>query len=93
MPSLLRLRAGGELSAQEWRDLFRDIWAIIDGGSETGGTKTHPDPVASASAETTRQAREAYARSHQMAEADVAKVDPIIVLGSFYYQQFVVTVR
>jgi hypothetical protein len=90
MPSLLRLRAGGELSAQEWRQLFLDIWAIIDGGSDSGESKTHPDPVASASAETTRQAREAYAQSHQMADADVAKVDPIIVLGSFYYQQFVV---
>jgi hypothetical protein len=90
MPSFLRLRAGGQLSPEEWRDLFGDIWAIIDVGSESGSAKTHPDPVATASAETTRQAREEYARSHKMSEADVAKVDPIIILGNFYYQQFVV---
>jgi hypothetical protein len=90
MPSMMRLRTGGELSAQEWRQLFGDIWAIIDSGSEPGGPKTYPDPVASASAETTRNAREAYALSHKMTEADVAKIDPIIVLGNFYYQQFVV---
>jgi hypothetical protein len=90
MPSMMRLRAGGELSAPEWRQLFRDIWAIIDGGSESGEPKTHPDPVASASEATMRHAREEYARTHRMSETDVAKVDPIIVLGNFYYQQFVV---
>jgi hypothetical protein len=90
MPSFLRLRSGGQLSPAEWRELFLDIWAIIDVGSESGSAKTHPDPVATASAETTRQAREEYARSHQMTDADVAKVDPIVVLGNFYYQQFVV---
>jgi hypothetical protein len=90
MPSLLRLRAGGELSAQEWRQLFLDIWQIIDGGTADADRKPHPDPVESASAETLRRAREEYAQAHHLAAADVAKVDPIIALGCLYHQQFVV---
>jgi hypothetical protein len=90
MPSLLKLRNGGELSAPEWRQLFRDIWQIIDGGTADADRKPHPDAVESASAETLQLAREEYAQSHQLAAAHVAKVDPIVVLGNYYYQQFVV---
>jgi hypothetical protein len=90
MPSLQKLRTGGELSPAKWRQLFIDIWQIIDGGTTAADRKPHPDPVESASADTLRRARDEYAQSHRLAAADVAKVDPIIVLGNLYYQQFAV---
>jgi hypothetical protein len=86
IPNFMRLRAGEQLSADEWRGLFDQVWAILT--STPGDGRKRLDPVEHARPETLRKAREEFARSNQMSEAEVAKVDPIIVLGNFYYRQF-----
>ena len=53
------------------------------------GSRQHPDPVQAASKATRDEARRAYAQSHQMTDEEVEQVDPLVVLGSFYYQQYV----
>jgi hypothetical protein len=85
-PHLMKLRSGALLSADEWRELIEYAWSIHESSPAEGLTR--PDPIDSANAETLRQARSAYADAHQMTAADVAELEPIVVLGDFYYRQY-----
>jgi len=80
-------KVGAPLSPDQWRSMFDYVWGLVSAGE---GEKTPPrvDPVKEASPETLRQAREEYARVHHVAAGDAAKVDPIIILGEFYFRQY-----
>lgn len=93
VPAFMKLRSGEDLSADEWRDLLAYVWALVDVDREPSSSgdapANHPNPVQAASKETREKARLAYAESHRMTGAEVDRVDPLVVLGSFYYQQYV----
>lgn len=88
IPDLARVKAGEQLSgADEWRAIFANVERIINLGND--GEKFHvPDPVKGASAETLKRARDNYAAAHKLTAAQAAEVEPISVLGEYYYRQF-----
>lgn len=88
-PSLMKLRRGEQLSADEWRELFAYIWLLMDGGMPAGTpAPKHPDPADVASPELLQQARREYASNHKLSADAVAKLEPIVVLGDFYHRQW-----
>lgn len=83
IPDLSRFRRGEELSADQWRAVFDEVLTLVQEPN-----KRTPDPVSSTSPELMRQAREQYALAHQMTVDQAARVDSIIVIGEFYFQQY-----
>jgi hypothetical protein len=88
-PSLMKLRRGEQISADEWRDLFAYIWSLMDGDRPAGTpAPRHPDPAEAASPELLQQARREYAEKFRLSADEVAKLEPIVVLGDFYHRQW-----
>jgi hypothetical protein len=87
--SLAKANAGEDLSDDEWRAVFDYTEGAVQSfGSSTTGHARLPDPVKDTSPELMRQAREQYALSHQMTPEQAGEIDPIIVIGRFYFQQY-----
>jgi hypothetical protein len=83
----LQAKAGEKLSAEQWRQLIDYIWSVVDSNPDTKD-KHHPDPVKDAEPETLAKAREDYARTRPLTPEQAAAVDPMIVLGEFYFHQY-----
>ena len=83
---LAKLRAGEELSADQWRQLFDEVWKIHD--SDTNHPAARPDPVKGSSQAILKQAREHYVQARHVSAEQAAAIDPIVVLGRFYYDQY-----
>ncbi|HSZ55194.1 MAG TPA: hypothetical protein VK797_06005 [Tepidisphaeraceae bacterium] len=85
IPDLARFEAGEQLSAGQWRDVFRDL-------DETNvteeGQHKHIDPLAQTSADVLRQAQQAYAQAHRATADQAARTDPAIVLGEYYFREY-----
>jgi hypothetical protein len=80
----LQARAGEKLSADQWRQLIDYVWSIEPDTKD----KHHPDPVKDAEPDTLAKARQDYARTRQVTPEQAAAVDPMIVLGEFYFHQY-----
>lgn len=85
MPDLARFEAGEQLSAGQWRDVFRylDETNVVEEGQ-----RKHIDPLAQTSADVLRQARQAYAQAHHATPDQADKIDPAIVLGEHYFREY-----
>jgi hypothetical protein len=80
-----------ELTAEQWRTVLIDDMAPFYQNYENYkyvGVRPHPDPIKDAGPDIIRQARDAYSKSHNISADDAAKLDPAIVLGSFYFNQW-----
>jgi tetratricopeptide (TPR) repeat protein len=87
--SLADLKAGEELSANQWRELFDHMEDIVAGRFTRGSSRDRgPNPAAEAGPELMQQARAHYADAHHVTPEETANVDPIIVIGEFYFQQY-----
>ena len=87
IPNLATFKAGEELSAEQWRGALDYLVGLIAAQTEAGVPPKF-DPVQDASPGLLQQARRQYAQTHQMTIEQAAKIDPAIVLGSFYSQQY-----
>jgi hypothetical protein len=85
VPHLARARAGEPLSADQWRAALEYVAKFVY--AEEGSQKKL-DPVGEANPETLREARELYAKTHRLSADEAAKIDPMIALGHFYFQQY-----
>jgi hypothetical protein len=87
VPSLVRAKAGEELTPQEWRAVFDYAWRLVatDAGRDQ---KSVPDPVKGTSAELMRKAQDLYVDTHHLPIEQVAQIDPMIVVGEFYFRQY-----
>jgi hypothetical protein len=83
----LQAKAGEKLSSEQWRQLIDYVWSIVDSNPDTKD-KHHPDPVKDAEPDTLAKARQDYAGTHQVTLEQAAAVDPMIVLGEFYFHQY-----
>lgn len=86
IPLLARAKAGEALTAEQW-------WATLDAVIATNSVDhpgTRPDPIRDAGPEITRTAREYYGRANHVPAEQAAKVDPAILLGAFYFHQYVI---
>ena len=84
LPSLGRALAGQQLTAEEWRSVFDYLDKIMPEGSNPG---KKIDPVKDSNPATLEQAQQRYAQEHRLSPEQVAKLDPLIVLGDFYFHQ------
>jgi predicted DNA-binding protein (MmcQ/YjbR family) len=91
VPTLAKLHAGQELTADQWRSAMVNEMAPFYVKTENyrvTGTQAHPDPVKDASPETIQQALADYAQRHHVSVEQAEKVDPAVVLGKFYFRTF-----
>jgi hypothetical protein len=87
IPNLAKVRAGEQLSADEWRGIFANIQRIMD-LDQTAGHAHLSDMVKDTDQETLKTARRDYAAAHGLSAAQAAEVEPICVLGEYYYHQY-----
>ena len=86
--NLAKLKAGEELSANQWRELFDDMEDIAAGRARSDSSRDRgPNPATEAGDELMRR-RAHYAETHHVTAEETANVDPIIVIGEFYFQQY-----
>jgi hypothetical protein len=85
VPHLAKAMAGEELSAEQWRAALEYIGKFV---YPPEVHQKNVDPVQDASDETLRQARTQYAVSHRLTAEQVAKLEPMIVLGHFYFREY-----
>jgi hypothetical protein len=87
--NLANLKAGEELSVSQWRDVFDYIDDITAGGVKSESPRERgPDPATEAGPELMQQARADYSQTHHVTPEQTANVDPIIVIGEFYFHQY-----
>jgi hypothetical protein len=87
LPKLENVRTDEQLSAEQWRRIFANIQRLVDLGSPSGHAQL-PDVVKDTSKETLEKAKSEYAAAHHLAAEQMAGVDPICVLGEYYFRQF-----
>jgi hypothetical protein len=87
VPSLGKIQAGEQLSAEQWRAAFANIQRLVDLGS-TDGHRQLPDVVKDATKETLEKATSEYAAAHHLTAKQAAEVEPICVLGEYYFRQY-----
>ena len=78
-------KAGAPLTPDQWRAIMDYVWNLV---SVSDQKLPRLDPVKDASPETLRAARERYAQVHAVGAEKAAAVDPMIVLGEFYFRQY-----
>jgi len=94
-PSLAKAYAGEDLSDDQWRAVFDYAGGAVHQTPFVPPTTAHAkvlDPVKDTSPELMRQAREQYAQSHQMTPEQAGQIDPIVVIGRFYFQQYQIAI-
>ncbi|HEY7089455.1 MAG TPA: hypothetical protein VH518_15260 [Tepidisphaeraceae bacterium] len=91
IPTLQKVRAGQELSAEQWRTALIDetlpFYSIAE-NYVTVRYRPHPDPISGANPPTVKNSQQFYAQTHQITPEQAAKIDPAIVLGNFYYHEY-----
>lgn len=88
VPDLAKAKAGEELSAEQWREVFRKVTEIV---TSDPTPQTLPDPITGISPELMRQARAEYAQAHHLTPEQADKVDAAIVVGTFDFHQYVMS--
>jgi hypothetical protein len=86
VPSLGNIQAGDQLSAEQWRGAFASIQRLVD-LSSTNGHRQLTDVAKDASNETLEKATTEYAAAHHLTAKQAAEVEPICVLGEYYFRQ------
>jgi hypothetical protein len=81
---------GADLSAEQWRALIDYVWGLVTVGAEGQTAVKRVDPVTGATPENLKNAREQYAKVHHVSADQAAKVEPVVVLGEYYFAQYVV---
>jgi hypothetical protein len=85
VPHLAKAMAGEELSAEQWRAALAYVGKVIYAPE---GQQRKTDPVKDATPDTLRQAQKQYVEAHRLTAEQVDKLDPIIVLGDYYFRQY-----
>jgi hypothetical protein len=83
-----KIAPGENLSAGEWREELASVSRALQPGSSDA---THPedfDPVRDAGPDLLREATARYAQVHHLDANAASKIDPVIVLGTFYFEQY-----
>jgi hypothetical protein len=86
VPYLARVRKGEQLTADQWRAALDYVWGVAE--TVTDGKSNRKDPVKDARPETLKQARQQYGQPHALSADQVAKLDPIIPLGEYYFRRY-----
>ena len=87
-----RVRAGEDISPEQWRQIFdyidlqRKAWATTSSADPAPAPAL--DPVNDASPVLLKKAQAAYADKHQISLDQAAKLDPAVTLGNFYLDQY-----
>jgi hypothetical protein len=88
-PSLMKLKEGEELSGDQWRRLLEYIWRIVDAGVEPpDAARAHRDPIKDTPPQVIDQARQHYMQAHQMPAEQVAKLDPTVIIGNYFWWEY-----
>ncbi len=88
IPGLAKAEAGQDLSVEEWRALFAFLDKLMD-GIQSSPKKV--DVLKDSSPAALKEAQQYYADQHHLPLEQVAKLDPLVVLGTFYYHQYQIT--
>lgn len=89
IPHLTEARAGQQLTAAEWQGILEYVWGIANVSGEPGDQHAkRPDPVKGTSPELLQQARTQYAQRHHLSADQANRIEPVIVIGSFYLQEY-----
>ena len=88
MPNLAKVRTGEQLSAEQWRERVREYSTDHGFRVRPSGHAQLPDVVKDTSKETLEKATSEYAAAHHLTAKQAAEVDPICVLGEYYFRQF-----
>jgi hypothetical protein len=89
--NLAELKAGGVLPADQWHDLFTYVDGAVSSDFKGSASLRLSDPVRDAGPELMQQAQVLYAESHHVTPEESAKVDPIVLIGEFYFHQYEIT--
>ena len=87
LPDLARANAGEELSAGRWHAILDYVGSLP---VDESGHARKIDAVGGTSPELLRQARQEYAQARHLSAEEAGKVDYAIVLGSFYYREYLI---
>lgn len=82
----MMVKSGVDLSPEQWRSLLNYVYGLIELAGEPA--PPHPDPVKDAGAGTMSKARDEYAKTHHMTQQQVDQVDPLVVVGPYYFEQY-----
>jgi hypothetical protein len=85
VPVMTMKVAGEKLTADDWRSVLKTIADVV---TEFEGTPEHVDPLKDTSSAVLQRAQHDYAQSNQLTLDEVAKLDPAIVLGTYYFAQY-----
>jgi hypothetical protein len=86
----LLAKNGADLSAEQWRALIDYVWGLVTVGADGQTPVKRVDPVTGATAENLQNAREQYGKVHHVSADQAVKVDPIVVLGEYYFAQYLI---
>jgi hypothetical protein len=87
--NLAKLKAGDEYSASQWRELLDYLADSAKGQLYSPSSHGRdPDPAIVNGAEIVRLARANYKDAHHVTPEEAANVDPIVVIGEFYFHQY-----
>ncbi len=87
--NLAKLKEGEEFSASQWRELLDYIEDMVaDRPYSDSSRERGPDPATEAGPELMQLARAQYSQTHHVTPDQTATVDPIIVIGEFYFHQY-----
>ncbi len=81
-----RIKSGESLSPEQWRAFFAYINTIVDANPDLHAK--HPDPVNTATPKALADAKAYYAAEHHMTAEQTGAVDPLVVLGEYYFAQY-----
>jgi hypothetical protein len=85
---LVKLKAGEDLSVDQWHDLFAYAVRAVLNESNNSTHARLPDPVRDAGPELMLQSQAQYAELHHLTSEVSAKVDPIVLIGELYFRQY-----
>jgi hypothetical protein len=85
VPLMAKKVVGEKLTADDWRAVLKSVAELV---SDFEGSAQAPDPVESTSPSVLERARHEYANANRLTADEVAKLDPAIVLGTYYFDQY-----
>jgi hypothetical protein len=89
VPGLAKIQAGEQLSAEQWRSTFASVQRLVDLEAPNGHRQL-PDVTKDVSLLALGKATAEYSATHHLTAKQAAEVEPICVLGEYYFRQFAV---